>query len=271
MDHIRSEGVELDFEIKGSGEPVLLIHGTCIADAFQPLMDVPELADRFQLVRYHRRSYASSSQTSQLMSIADHAADARLVLEELYIDKAHVVGHDLGGVIALQLALDNPELVHSLTLAEPLLLMVPSWVAAVGGVSPALDLYLSGDKAAAVNSFLELSSGPDFLQALEARIPGAIAGAIRDAAAFFENDMLALGSWEFETSSPPTQPVLSILCERPADFFADGRRLIHEWLPQTEDLDLFNAGHLLQIDNPAGMGAGLSWFFSRHPMAPPGV
>lgn len=266
MDRIRSEGVELDFEIRGSGEPVLLIHGTSIPDAFQPLMDVPELADRFQLVRYHRRGYASSSQSSQLMSIEDHAADARLVLQELYVDKAHVVGHDLGGVIALQLALDHPELVHTLTLAEPLLLMVPSWMAAVGGVSPALDLYLSGDKAAAVRSFLELSSGPDFQDALEARIPGAIDGAIRDAAAFFENDLLALGSWELETGHPILQPVMYVLSERPTDFFADGRRLIHEWLPHTEDLDLFNAGHLMQIDNPAGMAAGLAWFFSRHPM-----
>ena len=269
MDRIRSEGIELEFEIRGSGEPVLLIHGTSIADAFQPLMEVPELADRYQLVRYHRRGYASSSQSDELMSIEDHAADARLVLEELYIDKAHVVGHDLGGVIALQMAIDHPELVHTLTLAEPLLLMVPSWVAAVGGVSPALDLYLSGDKAAAVRSFLELSSGPDFQDALEAQIPGAVAGAIRDAAAFFENDFLALGSWEFESSAPIPQPVLSILSERPVDFFADGRRLIHEWLPQTEDLDLFNSGHLLQIDNPVGMGTGLAWFFSRHPMPAP--
>ncbi|MGQ0678195.1 MAG: alpha/beta fold hydrolase [Actinomycetota bacterium] len=266
MDRIRSDGIELDFEIKGSGEPVLLIHGSSIADSFLPLMDVPELAQHYQLVRYHRRGYAGSGRSEQLLSVADHACDAALVLRELYIDRAHVVGHDFGAVVALQMALDSPEAVHTLALAEPALLSVPSWQQAMGGMSPAVDLYLEGDRAGAVRTFLELNGGPDTETMLEARLPGSLDAAIRDADAFFENDMLTLSSWEFPPRTVIDRPALSILGERAAAFFAEGRPLLHRWLPRTQDLDIFNAGHLMQIENPAALGAGLAWFFSRHAM-----
>jgi len=45
----------LEYEVRGAGEPVLLIHGSHVAHAFLPLMVEPALADRFRLVRYHRR------------------------------------------------------------------------------------------------------------------------------------------------------------------------------------------------------------------------
>lgn len=267
MDRIRSDGIELDFEIRGSGEPVLFIHGTSLADSFLPLMEVPELTERYQLIRYHRRGYAASTRTERIITVEDHTADARMILNELYIGNAHIVGHDFGAIIALQLAIDAPAAAHSLALAEPPLLRVPNWTQALGGLSPALDQYLAGNRAGAVRAFLELSAGPGYGEKLEAGLPGAVAAAIRDADSFFENDMLALGSWEFLPGAQITQPSLSILSEHPAPFFADGRGLLHEWLPQTEDLDVFNAGHLLQIENPAAMGAGLAWFFARHPMA----
>jgi pimeloyl-ACP methyl ester carboxylesterase len=43
------------------------------------------------------------------------------LLRELAIERAHIVGHSSGGLIALQLALDHPELVRSLALLEPAL------------------------------------------------------------------------------------------------------------------------------------------------------
>ena len=52
--------INLEYETRGSGEAVALVHLAPFADSFLPLMGCPELAN-YQLVRYHRRGYAGSS------------------------------------------------------------------------------------------------------------------------------------------------------------------------------------------------------------------
>ena len=126
MQRARVNGAELEFEVTGAGEPVLLIHGAFIAEAYAPLCAEPVLNSRYHLVRYHRRGYAGSSPVSAPFSLGQQAADCSALLRHLGIERAHVVGHSSGGAIALQLALDAPQVVHSLILLEPGLLDVPS-------------------------------------------------------------------------------------------------------------------------------------------------
>jgi 3-oxoadipate enol-lactonase len=52
-----------------AGEPVLLIHAGVLADWFAPLMSQSALAERYQLIRYHRIGYAGSSRPSGPVSI----------------------------------------------------------------------------------------------------------------------------------------------------------------------------------------------------------
>src|SRR5438270_11018414 len=138
------EGVELEYTVQGTGEPVLLIHAGVFADWFVPLLQEPRLAG-YRLIHYHRVGYAGSSRPAGAVSIADQAAHARALLRSLGIDRAHVVGHSSGGNIALQLALDAPEMVASLTLLEPALVDVPSGAAFFGtAVVPTLRQFSAG-------------------------------------------------------------------------------------------------------------------------------
>jgi pimeloyl-ACP methyl ester carboxylesterase len=116
MERARVNGIELEYEIIGSGEPVLLIHGSHVAGSFKPLLAQPALTDEYTLIRYHRRGHLDSSPATGPVSIEQQAADARALLEYLHAQPAHVVGHSYGGAIAMQLALDAPESVHSLAL-----------------------------------------------------------------------------------------------------------------------------------------------------------
>ena len=77
MDHAKVNGVELEFEVVGSGEPMLLIHGAHIADALQPLVAEPAL-ERFQRIRYHRRGLGGSTCPAEAAptSVAVQANDA---------------------------------------------------------------------------------------------------------------------------------------------------------------------------------------------------
>jgi pimeloyl-ACP methyl ester carboxylesterase len=71
------DGVTLEYESHGTGDPVALIHLSLYADSFAPLMDQPALAG-YRLVRYHRRGYVGSSQTAAPVTIGDQAADSGL-------------------------------------------------------------------------------------------------------------------------------------------------------------------------------------------------
>ena len=103
------------------GEPVVFIHGAFIADAFGPLLHEPDLARSYQLITYHRRGYGGSSPSHRPVSVERQAMDCAALVRYLRIERAHVVGHSFGGAMALQLALEMPQLVHSLTLLEPAL------------------------------------------------------------------------------------------------------------------------------------------------------
>ncbi len=180
MKSVKVNGIELEYELVGSGEPVLLI-SPVLADGFLPLLSEPTLADRYQLIRYHKRGWAGSTHTPPPVSVADHAADAAALLEGLGLRRAHIAGHSSGAAVGVQLALDHPETVHTLTLLELLLFSVPSGEAFLQQAGPAFVAYENGDHAGALALFMAAVTGLDWAtcQALLAeRAPGAVAQAI---------------------------------------------------------------------------------------------
>ena len=62
MERVKVNGAELEYEVHGAGEPVLLID-MLIADCFVPLLKEPSLAGRYQLIRYHKRGWVGSTHT----------------------------------------------------------------------------------------------------------------------------------------------------------------------------------------------------------------
>jgi pimeloyl-ACP methyl ester carboxylesterase len=113
---VSSGEIRLEATVVGDWRAGVLTHGALIADALALLLNEPVFARHFQLISYHRRGFAGSTHPQQALSMSAHASDCRALLDWLRVDRAHVVGHSLGGVIALQLALDAPEKVHTLTL-----------------------------------------------------------------------------------------------------------------------------------------------------------
>jgi pimeloyl-ACP methyl ester carboxylesterase len=112
-------GVELDYTIAGKGDPVVFLHGGILTSWFEPLMAEPVLADLYQLISYHRPGYGTSSLPAEPLTVAGQAACCLALMRHLGLAKAHLVGHSIGGCIALQAALDAPDAVASLALLEP--------------------------------------------------------------------------------------------------------------------------------------------------------
>ncbi len=273
---LRVDGAVLEYEVVGApaGEAVVLIHGSFIAEAFAPLCAEPALAARYRLVRYHRRGYAGSSRApapAGSTQQAAEAADCRALLRGLGLARAHVVGHSGGARIALRLALDAPEVVHSLALLEPALLDVPSGPAFAAAVGPARQRYQEGDMEGATDGFLRVAIGPAYRSVLDARLPGAYAQAVADADAHFAGQAPAAGAWWFtrEEAQRIDQPVLAVLGGASAADWAgwpEVQARLQEWLPQAESVVLPGANHALPWQDPRGVAEALAAFLARHPL-----
>ena len=268
-------GGELEYEIRGNGEPVLLIHGGVIAASYVPLMGEAALAN-YRLIRYHRRGYAGSTKhaTGASFSIRDQVADALALLKHLRIERVHIVGHSYGGAIALQLALDAPKVVHSLTLLEPAIAVFGPSAEEFGKqqIEPAMARYGAGDPAGAVNAFMQGVVAANWKAELARTIPGSPEQAERDARTLFEIEMPALGDWDFDEQKAQkiSQPILHVLGSKSLAVFHEGGKVLHSWFPQrVEDLVVPGVAHgLHQMGGrySTTVAEGIAAFLRRHPI-----
>lgn len=259
------KAVGLEYEVDGNpdGEAVLLIHaGT--ATAYAPLMLEPVLADRYRLVRFHRRGFAGSDRFDGPVTIDACVRDALALLAHLGIEEAHVVGHSGSGVVALQLALDAPERVHTLVLEEPALAQLDErWQAAMLDATAApLGLARAGDAHGAMDMWMN-SISRSWRTNLARTVPGGPQQTVEDAATFMA-EVEAVAAWEFDRTRAEamTMPVLYVIAAG-SPHRAVARRF-QEHVPHTEVVTIPDATHMLHTDQPALVAAELGGFFARH-------
>ena len=96
-------GVNLWFRISGEGEPVVKIHGAGFGHFnFDPV--TPELSKRFRVIDYDMRGYGASDRPVQDYDMEVWADDLAGLMDALEIDRAHVHGTSMGGMIAIVFA-----------------------------------------------------------------------------------------------------------------------------------------------------------------------
>jgi len=118
MPKVQVNGIDLFYEIKGTGEPLLLIAGFMCDRTYWSLL-MPYLS-QYQVIRFDNRGIGQSSVPDSPYSIQQMANDAAALLDILGITKAHVAGHSMGGQIAQALAITHPGKIQSLILLASL-------------------------------------------------------------------------------------------------------------------------------------------------------
>ena len=270
MERAEVEGLELEYELHGSGQPVVLLHWGIAASWGEPFEQEHALA-RFRLVRYHRAGFAGSGRREGAITFAEHAGHCAALMGRLGIERAHVVGHSSSASIALQLALDHPHTVATLVLMEPAR-PTPDTELQAGFVrdvvAPAIAHYRGGDAELAVDTFARGVFGDGYRDRLERGLPGGLEQAVADAPAFFEQELPALQAWSFTRGDAAriVCPVLSVAGEHTASTFPERLELLCSWLPHVERFELRSATHLLHVEQPRAMAERLADFFSQHPV-----
>ena len=116
MPQVKTNGITLEYELRGSGEPLLMICGFRRSRIIwlEPLLSA--LAARFRLVLFDNRGTGGSDKPEVGYSMGAFADDAAGLLDAVGIDRAHVFGVSMGGMIAQTFATRHPERVRGLGL-----------------------------------------------------------------------------------------------------------------------------------------------------------
>ncbi len=108
--------VRLNYTLKGEGEAVILMHG--MFGSYSNLGMVSRyLADHYHTISVDLRNHGDSPHTST-MSYPAMAEDVLTLMDSLGLDRACLLGHSMGGKVAMQMALTYPERVAKLVVAD---------------------------------------------------------------------------------------------------------------------------------------------------------
>jgi 3-oxoadipate enol-lactonase len=113
---IDASGTELHYIREGSGEPMLLIQGMSATHLTWGEQFLSPLQESFDCIVFDNRGMGLSGRAEMPFSIADLAGDTLGLLDALEVERAHVVGISMGGMIAQELALGHPDRLRTLTL-----------------------------------------------------------------------------------------------------------------------------------------------------------
>ncbi len=267
---VSASGRELAVSVVGQGEPVVLVHGAFFARPFDALANQASLRDSFQLVAPQRYGYGSSSKPDAPYSMDDVMSDLNAVLDQVGASRAHVVAHSAGGPYALQLALEYPQRVHTLTLAESVI-MTPEW----GGFlqehfMPAGGHLQNGDPATALDtSFGAVYGSTAYRTEIDDHMPdGWYEQALADLPHLFLHESPALRSSTFgpNTATNITQPVLILHGENSEPIWVDLVQKAQQLLPHAEIRQIAGTNHMFPVLRPAETANELASFLKSHPM-----
>ena len=109
---MRSEALDCHYSINGSGPAIFLTHGIgATKDAWRFI--VPKLSEFFTVISYDLRGHGKSPVTNKNFGLDDLVLDLERVRKKTNINKAHFIGHSLGGMIAPAYAKKYPDKVLS--------------------------------------------------------------------------------------------------------------------------------------------------------------
>jgi 3-oxoadipate enol-lactonase len=241
MEKVNVNGIQLAYERRGKGTPLVLLHGFPLDHHLWDEV-VPLLTNTFDMIIPDLRGFGNSTMIDSPYSMDDYASDIANLLNRLNIQKAAIVGHSMGGYVALAFARRYPERVSGLGLVSSQVL-ADAPERKEGRYKSAADVAANG-----IGSVVE-SMAPKFtfderLQAyarasMEQQQPAAYINALKAMAERADSTSL-LSSFNF--------PVVVIHGDADALIPIDRAREVKAALPQAHVFEIRGAGHMPMME-----------------------
>lgn len=256
MSAVRVNGVELHFERNGSGEPLVLVHGSW-GDHHNWDPVVPALAESFEVVTYDRRGHSASERPAGQGSVLEDADDLTALIDELGLAPAHVAGNSFGAAITLRAAIRGPDVFRSLVVHEPPLfplLAETSFTPALEEVQRRIDAVVAllerGDHGGGARLFVEtVAFGPG---AWDAQLTPQMRDVFVDNAPTWLDEMRDPDALQIDLDALAgfDRPVLLTSGTESAPFFGPVVDMVAEALPRSERVTIEGADHVPHISVP---------------------
>jgi len=264
MSHVQANGIDIYYDSRGEGEPLLLIAGLGGTRHLWELQ-VPSFARQYRVVTFDNRGAGDSDKPAESYSIALFADDTAALMDAMGIERAHVYGQSMGGLIAQEFALRHPQKVRCLvlgctTFGGPHSVLPSPQAAALLAGMPNLP------PEQAVERVMELFYSPRFRRehAEEARQRIQTYFPLRTPPDAYARQLAACLAFDTYDRLPQiAAPTLVINGAEDALIPAENSRIMAQRIPGAELLLFPEAGHLYFHEMPEEVGAAVADFLRR--------
>lgn len=266
-------GVELAYIERGTGDPVILVHGGGATDLRTWAAQIDDFSASYRVIAYSQRYHwpnAWVGDGSDVYSTSRHVADLAELILGLHLGPCHLVGSSYGADIVLLLAYKHPELVRSLVLGEPGL---HPWLMTLPGgdalheaylraIEPAAQAALHGDAEAAARTFIEVVLGPGLYD----QLPEATRSRVRDNARLLGYERPDRDDTPLSCSAVAqvAAPTLLLTGDGSPAMFGLVADALARCMPGAERAVVPDTAHILHGMNPAAYNNMVLAFLARH-------
>ena len=264
MPYVQANGINIYYESQGEGEPLLLIAGLGATHELWELQ-VPSFARWYRVVTFDNRGAGDSDKPPEPYSITLFADDAAALMDALGIERAHVYGQSMGGIIAQEFALRHAQRLKCLvlgctTFGEPNSVLPTPQAAALLSGMPNLP------EEQAVERVLELFYSPRYRRehAEEARRRIQSYIPLRTPPDAYARQLVACLTFDAYDRLPQiTAPTLVINGAEDALIPPENSRIMAERIPGAELVLFPEVGHLFFHEVPEEADAAVAGFLRR--------
>lgn len=272
-----ANGADLSYVSQGSGAPVVFVHGA-VSDLRFWEPQRAAFARQYRFISYSQRYHGTGAwpDGGKQYSAETHTADLAAFINALKLRPVHLVGLSYGGAVAALVAIREPQLVRTLTLAEPgmfaLLADSPEGKVALEewsqGALTVLAAMKAGDHVGATKQLAALVTG-DSVDNFDKLPPGLRAGLLDNARTL----PLLFAAPEPTITCDMLRgikvPTLVIRGERTPRFFTATNAAVSKCIAGSKAVTITKASHPMSFDNPTEFNRAVMGFIGQHPPQKP--